>query len=438
MDAKQIRRLKPKLRRFLKEFGDCFARRDTRSHLPIYIEGQLSDIERKSVEPIALKAGTPVRTLQEFLSQHKWDQERMRTVIQERVARDHADPHSIGIIDETSFVKKGDKTPGVQRQHCGAVGKHENCIVTVHLGYAAGGFHCLLDGDLFLPKSWSDDRQRCREAGIPDEVTYRPKTDIALAIYDRAVAAGVLFAWMTFDEWYGAKPHFLRALDERGQRFVAEVPRTFVAWIDPPRVTWRPYRRGGRGRGRKVPRVVRGSPKPWFVEDMLTYHPALYDQQWEPWRVKDGEKGPMVWEVKHVMIYPKNAEGVPERPYHLIVARNVLKRDEIKYFVSNAEEGTPIRHLLLVAFSRWRIERCFEDQKGEVGLDHYEGRRWLGLQRHLVLSSLSYMFLAETHHRLRGEKPGVDRLPSPYRDGVRRASLVARRTGRRQTVRASG
>jgi SRSO17 transposase len=139
-----------------------------------------------------------------------------------------------------------------------------------------------------------------------------------------------------------------------------------------------------------------------------------------------------------VFIYPKNAEGIPEKPYHLLVARNVLKTDEIKYFVSNAEEQTPVRHLLLVAFSRWRIERCFEDQKGEVGLDHYEGRRWLGLQRHLVLSALSYLFLAETCHRLRGKKPGVDRLPSAYRDGVGRQGLVARRTGRRQTVRASG
>ena len=134
MDAKQIRRLKPELARYLDEFEDCFPRRDTRAHLPEYVEGQLSDWPRKSVEPMALKAGVPVRTLQEFLSQHKWDHDRMRDRVAKIVVRDHAGRHSMGILDETSFVKKGEKTPGVQRQHCGAVGKQENCIVTVHLG----------------------------------------------------------------------------------------------------------------------------------------------------------------------------------------------------------------------------------------------------------------------------------------------------------------
>ncbi len=122
MDVQQIRQLKPMLRRYLNQFDDCFARKDTRAHLSKYVEGQLSDLERKSVEPMALKVGVPVRTLQEFLSQHCWDNDRMRDRLQEIVVRDHAGPHSIGIVDETSFVKKGDKTPGVQRQHCGAVG----------------------------------------------------------------------------------------------------------------------------------------------------------------------------------------------------------------------------------------------------------------------------------------------------------------------------
>jgi SRSO17 transposase len=170
MDAQQIRRLKPELSLFLGEFDDCFPRKDTRAHLPEYVEGQLSELPRKSVERMALKAQVPVRTLQEFLSQHQWDQDGLRDRLQQIVVRDHASRHAIGILDETSFVKKGSKTPGVQRQHCGTVGKQENCLVSVHLGYAAGGFHCLLDGDLFLPQSWSNDRDRCGEAGIPDEV----------------------------------------------------------------------------------------------------------------------------------------------------------------------------------------------------------------------------------------------------------------------------
>ena len=144
----------------------------------------------------------------------------------------------------------------MQRQHCGCVGKQDNCIVTVHLGYAADDFHCLVDGELFLPESWSEDRERCQEAGIPDSMVYRPKTDIALEMYDRAVGNGIKFAWLTFDEWYGVKPQFLRAFDERQQKFIGEVHKGYTAWTQPPRVTERPYRRRGRGRSRRTPRVV--------------------------------------------------------------------------------------------------------------------------------------------------------------------------------------
>jgi len=182
MDAQQIRRLKPKPAAFLRRFDACFGRSDTRANATVYVHGQLSDLERKSVEPMALKAGVRPRTLQEFLSQGRWNEDGLREQLQRIVAAEHASPRSIGIIDETSFLKKGDKTPGVQRQHCGAVGKQDNCIVTVHLGYAAEQFHCLLDGDLFLSESWSADRGRCREAGIPDTMVYRPKTEIALEL----------------------------------------------------------------------------------------------------------------------------------------------------------------------------------------------------------------------------------------------------------------
>ena len=174
---------------------------------------------------MALAAGTAVRTLQEFLTHLSWDEDRMRSRVASIVAEEHADDESIGVIDETGWVKKGKQTPGVQRQYCGSVGKQENSINTVHLGYTTGDFHCLLDGDLFLPESWNADRERCRRAGIPDEVVYRPKTEIALELYDRAVRHGVHFEWLTFDEGYGGKPPFLRALATRGQKFVGEIPR---------------------------------------------------------------------------------------------------------------------------------------------------------------------------------------------------------------------
>lgn len=427
MDAEQIRQLKPELARYLGQFADCFSRPASAGYFSIYVEGQLSNLSEKSCEPIALAAQVPPRNLQEFLATYKWDEERARTRLQEMIVREHPGRHRIGIFDETSDVKKGDKTPGVQRQWCGTVGKTENCMVTVHLGYAlpdTDDFHCLLDGELFLPEAWAQDRERCRAAGIPDEVVYRPKWQIALDLYDRARRNGLTFDWTVFDEGYGGKPEFLRELNTRGQLFVAEIPKTFTGWTGTPEVTRRPYHRG-RGRGRKTPRLKSRSAPAISVENMLKYSPSLRDQKWVRYRVKDGEKGPMVWEVKHALITVKDQAKLPGMRLHLIVARNVLDPKEIKYFLSNAPPETPVTTLLLVAFSRWRVERCFLDQKQEVGLDKWEGRRWLGLKRHLILTAVSYLFLARTCQRLGEKKSGVNRLPGAYGGERSCAELVA-------------
>ena len=416
MDAHEFRRLEAEFTAFLDRFGDCFSRKDTRSHLGVYVRGQLSDLPEKSVEPIALEAGVAPRTLQEFLSQHRWGEDLLRDRVQHIVATDHAGPHSIGIVDETSDVKKGDKTPGVQKQWSGRLGKTENCIVTVHLGYACGEFHCLLDGELYLPESWDNDRDRCREAGIPDSLVYRPKWQIALELYDRAVANGPRFKWLTFDEGYGSKPEFLRELSSRGQMYVGEVPRSFAAWLDPPRVVTRRYRRNGKGRGRKIPRLASGSPPIRRVDELLN-DKQLVDQPWKRFHVKDGEKGPVVWECKHCMITIKDAQGLPGQRLHLLVARNVLEPEELKFFVSNGPVETRLETLLLVAFSRWRVERCFEDHKSEIGLDQYEGRRYLGLKRHLIISTVSYLFLARVRQDWAKKKSGDHSLPIAHGDG---------------------
>jgi SRSO17 transposase len=416
MDAHEIRRLDAEFTAFLDRFGDCFSRRDTRSHLGVYVRGQLSDLPEKSVEPIALEAGVAPRTLQEFLSQHRWGEDRLRDRVQHIVATDHGGPHSIGIVDETSDVKKGDKTPGVQKQWSGRLGKTENCIVTVHLGFARGDFHCLLDGELYLPESWDANRDRCREAGIPDSLVYRPKWQIALELYDRAVVNGLRFEWLTFDEGYGSKPEFLRELSSRSQMYVGEVPRSFAAWLDPPRVVTRRYRRNGKGRGRKIPRLASGSPPTRRVDELLN-DKQLVDQPWKRFHVKDGEKGPVVWECKHCMITIKDAQGLPGQRLHLVVARNVLEPEELKFFVSNGPIETRLEILLLVAFSRWRVERCFEDHKSEIGLDQYEGRRYLGLKRHLIISAVSYLFLARVRQDWAKKKSGDHRLPIAHGDG---------------------
>lgn len=416
MDAEQLSQLGPKLDEFLEQFADCFARKDTRSHLRTCVHGQLSDLPEKSLEPIAQDAGVAPRTLQEFMAQHKWNEDHLRQVFQQRIVEDHAGPHTIGIFDETGDPKKGDKTPGVQNQWCGRLGKTENCIVTVHLGYAQEDFHCLLDGELFLPESWAKDRLRCQEAGIPDSMTYRPKWKIALELYDRAVANGVRLDWLTFDEGYGSKPELLWTLAAREQLFVAEVPRSFRGWLKAPRVVTRAYHRHGRGRGRRIPRLASGSPKPRRVDALLKER-VFRDQPWRPWRVKESEKGPIVWECKSAPLTIKDQKGLPLGPWQLVVARNVLNPKEIKFFVSNAASRTGVGTLLKVAFSRWRVERCFEDQKSELGLDQYEGRRYLGLKRHLIVTNVSYLFLAQVRQEWGEKKSGSDDLPIAHGDG---------------------
>jgi SRSO17 transposase len=416
MDAEQIRSLGPKLKSFLKQFDDCFLRSDTREHLPVYVRGQLSDLPRKNCEPIADAADMPPRTLQQFLSLLDWDHALMKAKLQHLVAAQHAGEHSIGIIDETACPKKGEKTPGVQRQWCGATGKKDNCVVTVHLAYAWDSFHCLLDSELFLPESWSQARPRCRAAEIPDDLVHRSKPQIALELYDRAAAQGVKFSWLTFDEGYGKSIAFLQALRARGQKFVAEVPVTFTGWVRPPRVTTRRRGQGG-GRKRKTPRLIAGSRPFLSVQDHWKYSPELAEQPWQRFRVKDGEKGPMVWEVKHVWFYPNGEDNVPLAPLHLIVARSVLEPEVVKYFVADAPQETSLAVLLHVAFSRWRVERSFEDQKTELGFDHFEGRSYVGLMRHQTITALTHLFLSRVHQEWRGKKSGADRVPDSHSGG---------------------
>jgi len=427
MDARTIQRLRPLLKRYLGQFEDCFVRSEPTGRLRTYVTGQLSDLPRKSIEPMAEAAGQPPRNLQHFLSRHAWDHRRMRDTLHQIVARDHAHPWSIGVIDETGHPKKGHKTPGVQRQWCGATGKVDNCVVTVHLNYTAGDFHCLLDGELFLPESWANDRERCGEAGIPEDMTHRPKWQIALELHERAVRLGVCFAWLTFDEAYGCVPAFLFALDDRGQRYVAEVPQTFTGWrVKPLLLEDEPYR--GMGRPRTFPRLAAKTRSASSVRDLLHHSSRLRKIPWERFHVKDTTKGPMVWEAKAAPFYLKR-EGLPSRPHWLIVARNVERPDQIKYFVSNAPAPTPLEVLLHVAFSRWHVERCFQDEKDKLGLSHFEVRNYRSLRRHLIVTAVTHLFLAKIHQKWRGGKSGVDGLPTSRGHFSAGAILVAHRTG---------
>jgi len=405
MTAEQIAALGPAFTAHCKSYAGCFPRRDTRQHLATYCRGLMSDLPRKSVEPIALAGGVAVRTLQEFLTHHVWDHERMRDELQRRIIRDHlpapgchgrhrGDPFApglgvIGLIDETTTPKKGKKTPGVQKQYCGRLGKVENCIVTVHLACLYGDFKTLIDSDLFLPEdSWSNDRDRCRDAHIPEGVVYRSKSDMALEQFRRARANGIQFDWLTFDEWYGSKPQFLGDLEKAGQHYVAEVPKSTLCWPTLPK--------------------YRSQQKPFAakrVDNAVRHSPVFTRKQWRKIKITRKTLASQCWLVKAAQVHLSRHGKPTERAYWLIVARNAAT-GEIKYFISNAPPRTALKTLMQVAFTRANIEHVFRVAKSEIGFSHFEGRSYLGLMRHMTLCQLVMAFIANQTDRLRGEKYG--------------------------------
>ena len=427
MDVAEIRRVGRGLEAYLAEFSDCFGRCDTESYLEVYVEGQNSDLQRKSAEPIALRAGIVPRSLQVFLGSANWDEQRMIDRVQENVARDHSHPYAIGSVDETGSAKKGVHTACVQRQWNGNRGKVDNCVVSVHLGYTVGRFHSLLDGDLFLPKSWANDRKRRERAGIPDDVTHRSKPQIALAQIQRALRNGIRVGAWTFDEHYGQSYAFLDGLDALGQTYVAEVPCDFHGWAVAPRVLYRatPQEMRQKGRKRRSPRLAKTAAQASEVRNLLNHSPAFTDQSWTPIHIKDGEKGPMVREVK-VIEFRMQRDGLPTRPHWLIAARNPVVTshtgvpDDVKFFVSNAPGGTPLEWLVYVAYSRWAIEQCFKEEKDELGFDHFEVRGWRSIHRHMALTQVSHLYLNKMREQLIAEEhveeeAGVFSLPRSRR-----------------------
>jgi len=377
MELQDFQAIPPAFAAFLRPFFACFPHENTRRHFATYCRGLLGSQPRKSVEPIALAGGPAVRTLQVFLATRPWDEDRLRTMVQQRVLRTLESTAgdelgTIGLIDETSCRKWGDKTPGVQRQYLGCVGKVDNGIVTVHVGVAKGTFTALLDAELYLPQKWADDRERCRAAGIPDDLPFRPKWRIAFEQWVRLRDSGLSFDWLTFDEGYGSKVPFLTLLTLVGQRFVGEVPSNF-------RLKLR-----ASGRSREV-RTLLGRSAMVRGQRLRVAHRTVADSTWRAVE-------------RRVLV-----DGIPMR----VVAAICESTGEKKYFASN-DLDAPLAKLLGVAFRRWRIEHGFRLAKQEAGLMHYEGRHYRGLIRHLTLALVVLAFVAEATESLRGEKSGGD------------------------------
>src|SRR3954451_1195832 len=395
MTEEQLDGLGPALDDFLRPYLFCCGYTQTFAHLHTYCKGLLSDLKRKSVEPIALASGCAVRTLQEFLRDHVWQHTGVREQLQRHVAASLPavpadDLGTVGLIDETSALKSGTQTPGVQRQYLGCVGKVANGIVTVHLGVCRGRYKTLFDAELFLSKEWAADAERRQQAGIPKELVYRPKWQIALEEVDRALQNKVQLDWLTFDEEYGKAPEFVCGLDKRELRFVGEVPKILSCLA----AAATPSRPAAEVKGRPAEEVVRQSP-------------AFQKQPWRTVKLPQQTGGQQVWEVKAAQVWQVQDKQWSQRTYWLIWARNVATGEE-KYFLSNAPADAKLQTLMRVAFCRWNVEHTFRVGKSELGFPHYEGRNYTGMMRHQILCLLMLTFVAEHTERLRGEKSRGD------------------------------
>ena len=401
MTEQEIAALGPAFAAYLRRFRGCLGQDRTVAHFDTYCRGLLSDLPRKTVEPIALACGTAVRTLQEFLVTARWDHSQARDTLRRHMAGVLADlpadpSGTVGVIDETSCRKWGGRTPGVQRQYLGCVGKVDNGIVTVHLAVARGTFQALLDADLYLPKSWDADRDRCHDAGIPDDVRYRPKWRRAVDQWLRATGSGVSFDGLVFDAGYGSKVPLLRFLNLVGQRFVAEVPVNSAVRV----AAGGPARRAD---ARLTPAGARGGRR----------HRVDHRTVRASWRRATTAA---VW--------------VAGRGHTLVAAVNEATA-EVKYVLTNTT-AAPVARVLAVAFRRWAIEHAFRLGKREAGLMHYEGRDYTGQVRHLTLALVVLGFVSAHTERLRGEKPvgggraGVPGTERPVRGGTPPAAKRAR------------
>ena len=342
-----------------------FVRPESHQRALAYLQGLMSSVERKNAWQVAEEMGeaTPY-AIQHLLDRAKWDCDGVRDELRAYVRETLSSPDAVLVIDETGFLKKGCKSVGVQRQYSGTAGRIENCQIGVFLSYASSHGHTLVDRELYLPKSWTDDQERCREAHVPKEVTFATKPELARRMLERALDADLPVAWVGGDTVYGGSLPLRIALETRKQAYALAVPCKEYVEVQETR--------------RRVDQLARN----------------LAREDWQQLSAGVGSKGPRLFAWARIELTAPEISGWQR---WLLIRRSLdegVKPAEMAYVLVFAPAGTSLGKMVEAFGARWTVEQCFEEAKGEVGLDEYEVRSWHGWYRHQTFSMLALAFLA--------------------------------------------
>jgi SRSO17 transposase len=419
---------------FQEQFEDLFARQEQRDWFRFFMCGQLSNLERKTVEPMVLALlGTDdsiIRTAQHFLGQAAWATEPFIERVQALVANWLGEPDAVVILDGSGFPKQGSHSAGVAPQYCGHVGKVANCQEGAFALYASRRGHAFLDKRLYLPERWfsAEYQERWTACGIPDGLTFQTEPELGLEMVTQLVERAVVpFRWVTCDERYGEIPAFLDGIAALGKWYVAEVAADTRVWVHTPSVE--PPGQGLFGAPRKYPRVKRTAPRPYEMRELVLQIPRT---QWHRRLIKEGSKGPLVAEFACRRVTPVRDELPGERCW-AIFRRTWGPQPEVKFFLSNAPRTCPRHEFVRVSGLRWPVETGLKEGKGAVGMDQYETRTWLGWHHQMTLAILTHLFLVRLQLVFQ-KKSGADHRSSSSAHCSchrRRPGAVARYAGHR-------
>jgi SRSO17 transposase len=403
MTPDDVRAAAEQLVEFHDRFAPLFGKEQARTHACDYIKGLLVCPERKSIEPIALTVGHgDVSGLQKFINVAPWAYDDVLDEAQSLFVDELAPTAAgtpigvVGVVDETAFTKKGNHSAGVARQHNGRLGKEDNCQVGVFLVGVTPGGSALLDHQLFLPEAWCEPspeaNDRRERAHIPEDLPFRTKPRIAAELVrNLAVTGTVTLDWVVADSEYGRAGHFLDELELLEQRYVLEVPVTWVFWTADPTGSIPAYS----GRGRKPT-----APRRDAARTAAVVAAELPASAWTALRVREGALGPLVFEFAAVRVWGIRHRQ-PGPPSWLVIRRSLGGDPEFKYYISNADAETPLETLALVACTRCRVEEFFEDCKSYLGMAQYETRSWVGWHHHMTLVGLAHLFVTLVRRRLK-------------------------------------